>query len=216
MRGIIQPLLENRSLLYLLILAVVFILSTLYKGKKVKLKKRSLKSNILLEKIIRQVDKISFLKNYRDSLAIDLALITRKNTQTNLYIANYLISSLILMFIILLVLSIIVFKYWLLKFLVPLSATFLISIIFLKVINSKRKKAKRDFGEVVSIFTTQYAKCFNVYAALQESIKYIPYTHKYEFARLIVAMGSSDNYDKALDEYAKELMTQCVRHLQEY
>lgn len=195
---------NNKSLVIIGLFAILLIISSFYRGKKVTLKKRNIKYKSA-NTFVKYIDNIPKLKEIRDRLSIDLALLTSKNSKTNTIYANNIISSLILLFMFISIFSFIFFKYILLKILVPIISISLIIFILDKIIDNKRKIVKQDLEEVISVFITQYAKCMNKLTAMQNSMLFIPDSHKYEFNRLIAAMGSSDDYNKELDEYAQRL-----------
>lgn len=198
---------ENKLLSLIGIAAIVLIISSFtYGEKKITLKKKSIVRHSLISKRVTAViNKIPALSRIRDKIATNLALLTQKNSKTNKIYANNIITILIFFYTIISVISVIVFRFWFLKIIVPLVIISLTIFILVTLFNKKRNIAKRDFAEVISVFTTQYAVNLNVLKALQLSMYYIPRSHKYEFSRLITSMQSSEDYIAALDEYAQRI-----------
>jgi Flp pilus assembly protein TadB len=206
---IYQLFYENRILLALLLIGILLMFRPLIKSNKIALKKRRkiAKHNIIAEYLSGLIDKIEFIRDIRDNLTIDLALITSKNSKTNKIYATNIISIFILVAAILIMLSVILINNIILKLSAPILCIVILPLFLSYIINSKRKKARGEFAEVISSFTSQFALSFNILTALQKSINDIPGVHKYEFARLITAIQSTDDYIKAIDEYALRINT---------
>lgn len=151
------------------------------------------------------IEKNSLLTEKRNILARDIAFISQKNRVTNINIANTLIYVFVTFMSVSTVFCLIFMKYYILKFVVPILIMIIILFLFSFELNRRRQKAKRDFGRVVKIFTTKYAKSRNTILAFQESIEDIPDSHKYEFNRLISSMSTATDYIVALNEYAERI-----------
>lgn len=202
-----QLMIENKIISVLLITAACLIVSSLFIDKKVTLKKRKnqIKHNKIAEFLYRYIDKIKFISDKRDKFAIQLALITKASTRSNKIYANNIISTFFFLTILAFLLSIIFIQNLILKISIPMLLFIMIPFIFDYFISKKRKKAIEDFAKIISSFTSQFAYSFNVLYSLQESIKDIPDTYKYEFSRLITVMNSEEDYIQALDEFASRI-----------
>lgn len=201
---IITFIYENRILSAMLIATILFIIISLTKSDKIVIYKRlsSPRYNALSKKFATIIDKLKILKDRRDKLTIDLALITKKNSKSNKIMATniftaYLVSIISLEIIIMFFIENIILKCGISVLIICIGP-----ILFGFIISKRRKKAKEDFAQVVSTFTSYYAFNCNILTSLQKSIVVIPATHKYEFSRLITAMQSQENYKNAIDEYA--------------
>lgn len=206
---IYQTLNENRLLLILLLVGIALIILPLFKSNKIVLKKRRkiAKHSFLGEQLSSIIDKVSFMRNARDKLAIDLALITSKNSKSNKIYATNLISLFMVLSMALIIFFILFLNNIILKFAAPLFCIITLPLIFKYLVDMKRKKAREEFAEVISSFTSQFALCFNVLTALQRSMNDIPGIHKYEFSRLITGIQSTEDYKRAIDEYALRINT---------
>lgn len=201
---LITFLLENKIILLILVSGLALILSSIFFNKKVTLKKRkdSVKHIKILATFCKYIENVKFIKSKRDELSINLALITHKNTKTNKIYADNIISLFIAFMLFTIVGTTIFIKNIILKLLLPILFIVVIPLIFDRVIERKRMKAKSDFKEVISIYTSKYSYCLNIIKAFERSIKDIPSSHKYEFTRLISSFKARGDYIKALNEYA--------------
>lgn len=196
----------NTYLLYIALGALILILSMFFRGRKVTLKKR--KSQNFIKPIgflLKIIDRVSFLSKLRDTLAVDVAIITKQNKSYNKKYAERLLSILIIIFFISFILTIVLLRYLVLIIFVPFTIfTFSIIVLF-KIIGAKKKSLRTDIPDIIVEFTSKFAVSMNVLRSLQASMRHIPDTHKYEFSRLISALSSSDDYTATLDEYRKRI-----------
>lgn len=199
---VVRIITNSKLLLYSTCFALILIISMFVKGRKVTLKRRKSVRNMRNIKILSVIiEKIPFALKLRNKLSIDLAVITKKEKRYNLKYAEILIVMIVFIFCTSLVLSIILLRYAVLVIFVPILSTLISIMILLKIIEVSRKRLKNDIPEIILIFTSKFAVTENVLRSLQESMKFIPDTHKYEFTRLITAMASAEDYVSALEEY---------------
>ena len=197
----------NNKIFFLLILISLILIFTSTINKKVTLKKRKgeMKNSKIFEWLSTYIDKNKFIANQRNKLTINLALITNKSHKNNKIIANNIISAYVSFFIITILISFLFIKN--LIFIIIVSLFIIIIPLWYMIIffKKKRLKARNDFGEVVSIFTTHFAYEKNILNALNSSKGEIPETHKYEFIRLITSMQADTDYINAVNEYENRI-----------
>jgi Flp pilus assembly protein TadB len=198
--------LQYKLISFSLFIVLVLIISSFSFNGKITLKRNKRIWHLKSSKVfVKYIEKSKYLKEKRDTLARDIAFISQKNSNSNKIIANTIIYVFTIFMIIVTVVSVIFLNYFILKLVVPIILMIMILFMFSFELNRRRKKARKDFGKVVKIFTTKYAKSFNTLLAFQESIEDIPSSHIYEFNRLISSMGSATDYIEALNEYAARI-----------
>lgn len=196
-----------RNLIVLLLLGIAFVILLLtvisiIMPKRVKVKKRIMQQDSVFSKKIDQlINKIGFLSKMRNSIRIQLGLVTSKSELKNEYYANIIVFSIVILFTVVLFITFfinipIIFKPLLL--IICILIPYLFVTIYIK---SKRKRIYNDFPELVSVFIAKYAGTQNTKEALRKSIPDLPHSLKYEIKRLVNSMNHAESYFKALDEF---------------
>ena len=202
---LIDFMLGNITVLFLLGIAFLILLFTVFSiinPKRVKVKKRIMQQDSAFsQRVDKLINKVGFLTKIRESIRIQLGLVTSKSEVRNEYYASVMVFSIMMLFACALVITLFIdiplmFKPLLL--LICVLTPYLLMTIYVK---ARRKKIYNDFPELVSVFIAKYASTQNTKEALRKSIPDLPYSLKHEVKRLVNSMNHAESYFKALDEF---------------
>lgn len=191
----------------LVLLGTAFLLSfftilAIIKPKRVKVKKRIIEQDSKVLKLVeRVISKIPILTKMKNSIRIQLGLLTSKSDVKNELYASIIIVAILGLFSISLILVVFLKIPILFKTLILILCIIIPYEIIIIIIKRRRKRIYNDFPELVSVFIAKYASTRNTKESLRKSIPDIPYTLRHEIKRLVNSMNHADHYFKALDEF---------------
>lgn len=184
------------------VLTFIFTIISIIKPSRVKVRKRIIeqdsKFSMLAQKVI---NKITILARMKETISIQLGLVTAKSDIKNDLYASVIVISILGFFSATLVLVAFLDIPILFKPLVLVSCVVIPYAIVTMIIRKKRKKIYNDFPELVSVFIAKYASTRNIKESLRKSIPDLPYTLRHEVKRLVNSMNHADNYFKTLDQF---------------